>query len=81
MQTDAANIHYTNLPAELEAARTSRLHAALDVERQLPTQEQILDLDRLARSKGEPQPSQHFSHQFDQNLRKFQHVPIMPSRV
>jgi hypothetical protein len=32
----------------------SRLHAALDVERKLSSQEQILGPDRLTRSKGEP---------------------------
>jgi hypothetical protein len=47
----------------------SRLHAALDVERKLSTQEQILGLDRLARSKGEPQPPPRFSRQLDQNPR------------
>jgi hypothetical protein len=32
----------------------SRLRAALDVERELSAQEQILGLDRLTRPKGEP---------------------------
>ena len=45
-----------------EGGRSSvEAYAALDVQRKLPTQEQILRLARLARSKGEPQPSQHFS--------------------
>jgi hypothetical protein len=45
----------------------SRFHAALDVERKLPTQEQIPGLERLARTKGEAQPPQHFSYQLDHN--------------
>jgi hypothetical protein len=45
----------------------SGLHAALDVERKLPTQEEILGLDRLTRSKGEPQPPQYVGQQRDQN--------------
>jgi len=56
----------------------SRLHAALDVERKLPTQEQILGLDRLARAKGESQSLQRFNHQLDQNPGDLQHLPIMP---
>jgi hypothetical protein len=40
--------------------------------------EQILGLDRLARSKGEPQPPQRFGHQLGQNPRERQHLPIMP---
>ena len=38
----------------------SRPHAAFDVERQLSTQEQVLGLDRLTRTKGEQQPPEQF---------------------
>jgi len=44
----------------------------------IPTQEQILGLDRLTRSKGKPQPPKHIGHQIDQNPRHPQHPPIMP---
>jgi hypothetical protein len=56
----------------------SRLRAALGVERRLSTQKQILGLDRLARSKGEPKPPKHVGPQIDQDPRNPQHYSIMP---
>ena len=56
----------------------SRLDTVFNVECQLPTQEQILGLDRPTRSKGEHQPPKQVCRQIDHYPQNPEHPHIMP---